>query len=202
MGCPNGPSPLTLLPAARSPSSRPYGTGLVGSCPTVSPLAPLGVGLFSVAVVVARELLRGRPHLLFHGAAFPLSRGWESGSSSPQTKIRGAAAHRQADGILTRWGGSVKTGAGCVVRGACCAQTDYAPRFTFHVSRFTLHASSRLSDLEQRIHVDQHDLAAAGADQAGAAEFAHHPDGGLDGSPSHVGHVLPRQWHLDHTPFG
>jgi len=41
-GRPDGPSPLTLLPAARSPSSRPYGTRLVGSYPTVSPLAPGG----------------------------------------------------------------------------------------------------------------------------------------------------------------
>jgi len=39
--------------------------------------------MLSVAVVVARRLLNGRPHLLFRGAALPVQgTGWESGSSS------------------------------------------------------------------------------------------------------------------------
>ena len=98
------PSPLTLLPAARSPSRPHCCRPLVGSYPTVSALVPslcsgqalrkLGTGILSVAVVVVRHALRpiGRPHLRFREAAFLACARWESGSSSLH------ANHLQGDG--------------------------------------------------------------------------------------------------------
>jgi hypothetical protein len=99
-GAPTGP--------AHSPCSQPYARPAPvlaerdwwALTPPFHPWPPSGVGLFSVAVVVTRGLLSGRPHFCFRGAAFPRLWGWESGSSSPRTEVRGAAAHRQAGTIV------------------------------------------------------------------------------------------------------
>ena len=70
--------PLTLLPAARSPGRPHCCRPPAGSYPAVSALtrAPEGAqaGMLSVAVVVARTFPSERPHLRFHGAAFPAPR--------------------------------------------------------------------------------------------------------------------------------
>jgi hypothetical protein len=86
-GAPTGP--------AHSPCSRPHARPAPvlterdwwALTPPFHPWPPAGVGLLSVAVVVTRGLLSGRPHLLFRGAAFPQLRGQESGSSSPRTDL-------------------------------------------------------------------------------------------------------------------
>jgi hypothetical protein len=72
----NRPGPLALLPVVRSPSQAHHWHLLVGSYPTVSAVTrlrprrprPAQAGLLSVAVVVARTLPTGCPHLLFRGA--------------------------------------------------------------------------------------------------------------------------------------
>ena len=94
-----GPGPLTLLPVVRSPSRPRCRAPLVGSYPTVSPLTrrlangETRAGLFSVAVVVAAQLLAPRPDLLFRQATLSVQwTGRESGSSS--TRLRRAATDR------------------------------------------------------------------------------------------------------------
>lgn len=94
------PGPLTLLPAARSPSRRHCCAPLVRSCRTVSASYPAVLkqgrraGLFSVAVVVTRQSLAERPHLLFHGAAFPGPCGRGGSREVPPRRIRDPTGRR------------------------------------------------------------------------------------------------------------
>lgn len=103
--------PLTLLPAARSPG-RPHCCGPpAGSYPAVSALtsAPEGAlaGMLSVAVVVTRTFPSGRPHLRFHGAAFPAPRGGRVGVGKflPDGRCQGGGGSPASSPYSNAWSG-------------------------------------------------------------------------------------------------